>query len=348
MYAAAAVLASMLLAARPGAPKPIHPGALMIWHYDPPEPALGAAGYWYNNLIGSDVRIDGSNGFVSSPNALVLTADYWPGNWGDAGAGVRHPATPGLPVVFSTRVKADATTQAIGLILRVWDGDPVGGGVGALLQEYTLSKSDIGSGWQTWTPGSATPSVAEIIVELTARDPSQTFKTTGAWAVDDFAVLTTEDIAMAKRREIREALVTRLLTITTGNGYAQTVSDVSTGPVRIPDGVTSFPHVTLLHGEEVKTVHTLGRTRGVVTFYAGVVCRQSATARADDQCDDLCADIEKAVRTFASGQFLALGYIENVFVGGIDPMELSPEIARDIAAWTVPIEVTYTYLNGQP
>jgi hypothetical protein len=320
-------------------------GCSVIWTFEPPEPGLDEAGGWYHSLVNSGLAIDGSQGSTSGLNALVLTFDRRPFRWGAAGAGVIVGVTPGMPTSLFTKVKADATIETITLRVQVYDFDAVNH-YGPLLAEFSVAKSGLGAGWQSWVPGSFTPGQSLVIVEVVALGGAT--GTVGVWAVDDFSVIGSEEEDMTKRREIREAIVTRIGTVTTGNGYTLSVGEVTTGPTRMDDPGRLYPLVAVKHGEEVKTVHTLQRKSSVITFYVGVACQRTDSADPDDTADDLCGEIEKALELFGGGQWLGLGYVENVFVVGVDPEELTPEIARDMAAWTMAVEVTYTHDRRAP
>jgi len=164
---------------------PILEGAV-IYHFDPPEPGLDEAGGWFHYLVNSGLAIDGSQGYVSSPNALVLTFDRTPFHWGAAGAGKLVPVNAGISHRIAMMVKADATLPAITLRVQIFDKDP-SGYYGPMLGNFLVSQSGIGSGWQLWSPGSITPSESEVIVEVVADGGA--VNDVGIWAVDDFAVV---------------------------------------------------------------------------------------------------------------------------------------------------------------
>jgi hypothetical protein len=213
----------------------------------------------------------------------------------------------------------------------------------------SIAKLDLGilPGWHRVVIGSFVSDVGvDPDVLLFNLKPTGHIYADGRWVIDDIEVVEDED--MTKRREIREALFARIGTVSTANGYTVDLGEVVMGPTRIPDGVGAWPHVSLRHGEEAKTISTLGRKSSVLTFYAGVACKRTDTADPDDQADDACGEIEKAVELFANGAWLGLGYVQNVFVVGIDPEELTPEVARDMAAWVMTIEVTYVHNRRQP
>jgi len=143
-----------------------------------------------------------------------------------------------------------------------------------------------------------------------------------------------EEAEMSKRRDIRSAIVARIQAVTVANGYALDIQNVVVGPTRLPDGVENTPHVSVTHGEEVKSLRTLtalGRKDVSSSFMVGVVCKRTETADPDDLCDDACGEIEKALELHENGAWSGFGtYVSNVFVTALDPVELPSEIAKDM------------------
>jgi hypothetical protein len=153
---------------------------------------------------------------------------------------------------------------------------------------------------------------------------------------------------MSKRREIREAMVARVGTVLVSNGYALSIGEAVTGPMRVPTSVQAWPHVQIRHGEEIKVVDAFTTKNVGAQFRIGVFCKKSETTNPDDECEDGCAEIEKALELFEDGQWLGLGYIENVFVSGIDPEELPPEVGSDVRLWVMTVDVTYNHDRRDP
>jgi hypothetical protein len=158
---------------------------------------------------------------------------------------------------------------------------------------------------------------------------------------------------MGKRRDIRAALVASMQTVSVANGYALTVGEVIVGPVRIPDGIQAYPHVSVLRGEEVKALQAFGRKQCVLTFFVGVACKRSETTDPEEECDDVCAELERAIERSpidpgGNGKWLNLSYVTNVFVSNIDPLDTSPEIAPELATSIMTVDVTYNHDRRNP
>ena len=157
---------------------------------------------------------------------------------------------------------------------------------------------------------------------------------------------------MSKRREIRTALLNRVATVTVANGFALTLGEVKLGPRRFPDDVGAWPSVAVMHGEESKELRTmtaLGTKSAVLSFSIGVGCRRTESTEPDDQCDDTCAEIEKALETHADGVWTGFPpYVDNVFVSSIDPEELSEEVGKGDAVWFMTALVTYHHNRRSP
>jgi hypothetical protein len=317
---------------------------------------------WYTESVSGTAAITGAYGYHSAPVALAIEGD----NTGLlAGFGQRDatlgnglpPTIPGETYTIWAWVNADAASEDTPALFDVasWL---------ATVTQLQLLKSQVpGSGWQRVMVGSYVnrridgqpfDPVHDGIGTVVLTFQISTFNGSGfgslakgRWLFDDVEIVSVEEEAMTKRREIREAITSRIAAVTIANGYAVNVGQVETGPVRI-ETITSFPHVSVKHGEEEKKVGAFQTKDSTITYYVGVVCKRTDSAGADSQCDDFCGEIEKALELFSGGQFLGLGYVTNVFVNGIDPAELTPEVARDLAAWSMSVAVTYTHARRQP
>jgi hypothetical protein len=289
-------------------------------------------------LTGSASVTDSFGGHTGT-SSLQLTGRHSHGSgdlWGTSSQAVS--VTPGETYNVALWINGDAYSTTP---LRVTVDD------GVSPTSFDLA-APTASGWHLWEPGSYTPQAASVDVtfqSLIPTGPGSGLGTSGYWLVDDVSF---ESDAMSKRRDIREALVAAIGTVTTGNGYSLTLGEVTTGTVRVPDGVEGWPHVQVRHGEEVKQLGALQRKASSVTFLVGVFCKADGSTEPDDQCDDACGEIEKAVESFSGGQFLSLGYVQNVFVNAIDPEELPPELHRDTRLWVMTIQVDYTHDRRDP
>lgn len=213
-----------------------------------------------------------------------------------------------------------------------------------------ILKSQMGSGMQLVNLGSFMPIEADLtlfaaLFNNRIQDPPN--ETKGRWVVGEI-LIGSVGFEMSKRREIREALVARAGSVLIGNGYALSIGEAVTGPMRVPGSVNGWPHVQVRHGEEIKTVDAFTTKSVGASFRIGVFCRKSETTNPDDQCEDACAEIEKALELFENGQWLGLSYIENVFVAEIDPEELSPEVGSDVRLWVMTVDVTYNHDRRDP
>jgi hypothetical protein len=216
-----------------------------------------------------------------------------------------------------------------------------------------IYKSELGTGMQPIELGSFVPTEANLILfaalyNSRIQDPPNA--TVGRWEVGE--ILIGEPFAqgfeMSKRREIRERIVARCGTVLVGNGYALSIGEAVTGPLLVPGSVNAWPHVQVRHGEEIKVVDAFTTKNVGAQFRVGMFCRKSETTNPDDQCEDGCAEIEKALELFENGQWLGLPYIENVFVSGIDPEELPPEVGNDVRLWVMTVDVTYNHDRRDP
>jgi len=157
----------------------------MIYTFEPPEPGMDEDGGWYHVLVNSECFINDQYGSVSSPNALSVFANYAPFYWGDASAGKVVPTQAGGLYLIASMVNASASHADVTLTIRVYDKDP-GAWYGALLGEFTITKAQLGAGWQLWNAGAVTATSGNIIVEVLAKNPAKRFD--GRWVLDNFAV----------------------------------------------------------------------------------------------------------------------------------------------------------------
>ena len=303
----------------------------MRFTFDPPETG------WTCNGSASIVEDPTA---PTQPNALRLA-------WGIGSDPRAYRDLTGLTVgqSYAVRVRCNFDgVNAPGLVsVRVLYND------GNSFDAY-LNKNPLVSGWELRDIGTLVYDVPDARLQIIGTHHAGFL---GVAFIDDLELVSAEEEDMSKRREIREALIARVKTVTTANSYALTLGEVVAGVVRVPDGVQAWPHVAVKHGEEIKSIQTLGRKSSVVTFFIGVFCKQTSSDEPDDQCDDACGEIEKAIERGpgdegADGKWLGLGYVQNVFVSGVDPEELPAEIARDVRLWVMTVEVSYSHARRDP
>lgn len=162
-----------------------------------------------------------------------------------------------------------------------------------------------------------------------------------------------EGFEMSKRREIREKIVERVGAVLTGNGYALSIGEAVTGPVPSPGAINFWPHVGVHYGVESKEVDAFGTKQSTAMFELFVLCRKTEGIEPDDQCDDACGEIEKALEISRDDDgntvaMLGLSYVTDVFVADISPTELPKTISLDIRCWRMDVAVTYTHDRRDP
>ncbi len=330
----------------------------MIWQFDPPEPGLNEPGGWVAvSALGAEIT--GARGAYSQPSALVLAASYFSLAHFEGEVYTELAVTPGATAKISMLVKANETTDEIALRLRVYDKDPLVFYGALLLLDSTITKAEAGVGFHLWEPGSYTPATNTIVIQLSVADPAHQHSTRGAWVIDDVIAADGEEEEMSKRREVRNALVDRIKSVTVANGYGLTLdpSGVVKGPVLFPTGIKTWPHVSVTFGEFRTEVHTLGgRMKTTLQCRVGLACQTSASATADDLCDDLYAEITNAicvgprdpdVNSTYRAPWLGLAYIDDVQVSDGDPADLPPDVARGMALLQLTVTVVYNHLRRQ-
>jgi len=148
----------------------------------------------------------------------------------------------------------------------------------------------------------------------------------------------------ARRRACRDAVVALLKTITTGNGYNSDIGEV-TDEKKSRRDISAFPAVIVGYGVEEKEQAAMHMKRGILTLRMVQFCEEPG---AEDKNDDLSADIEKALETQVGGQFLSLGYVDEVTVILIDPADEKQSTALGMLQWVVEVEITYRHTRADP
>lgn len=165
-----------------------------------------------------------------------------------------------------------------------------------------------------------------------------------SWYLDTWSFLTDlEDEDMTKRQEIRDAVVTTIESVT---------SPISlTGRVRTElqreDKIESFPEVHVLYGEENRRHNEMHRKKSDLYLNVLVWARKAATS-AEQQLDELTGAVETKLEAQTGGQWLGLGYVDNVTVEDILPFELDSKSMGDVRIYRVDVRVTYRYNRLSP
>lgn len=148
----------------------------------------------------------------------------------------------------------------------------------------------------------------------------------------------------ARRRSIRDAIVALLKTITVANSYLTEIGEV-TDEKKGRREIIAFPAVVVGYGVEEKEQAAMHTKRGRLTVRLLLFCEEP---NAEDKSDDLSADIEKALETEVGGQFLSLGYVDDVTVTLVDPADEKLSTALGIFQWVVECVVSYRYPRTSP
>ena len=335
--------------------------ALKLYAFDEPE--------WQIEQEFGVVEITGAFGYHSAPVALRLEGNDTGFFAGDAfldpttGTGL-FPTIPGEPYTIRAWVNTDAADDHAFLRFSV---SALVAGLPYAVADFDFHKADLPAGdWQPFTVGtfidavSPGPGPVSLIFSVSAFADFGFDNVKGRWLVDDIEFTSAEEQEdMSKRRPIREAIVTRVKTVTTANGYSLTLDPAAVvkGPSNL-DKISSFPHISITHGDFVTVPMTLGgRSKTTMTTRIGIACKRSDVADADDQCDDVYGELANALCVGprdpdANGThkapWLGLSYITDVNVVEGDSLDLTPEVARDLAVLVLSVEVAYEHARRQP
>ena len=166
---------------------------------------------------------------------------------------------------------------------------------------------------------------------------------TATFHVDDWVLLlTAEDVEVAKRRDIKDAVEALLAGITTANGFQQDVGEVL-GELKRPDAITSWPALQCIYGDERRQHGELHRKFGTLQIHILVYTRDTETKNAAEVSDDLANDVEIRLETQSGAQFLGLGYVEQVTVSEIAPFEAGDAVEQNWRVAIVTVDVKYRY-----
>jgi len=152
------------------------------------------------------------------------------------------------------------------------------------------------------------------------------------------------ELADSLRRRIREALVERLKVITTGGGYSVDIGEV-TADKTSRRAISSFPAVIVGFGDEEKGQSAMHKKHGMLRFPLLLTC-EGPTAH--QQCDDVAADIEKALESVVVGTFIGLDFVDDVRVVLINRIEEKEAAALGLMQTLIDVLVVYRHPRAQP
>lgn len=165
-----------------------------------------------------------------------------------------------------------------------------------------------------------------------------------AWA---FNTDDEQDVAI-KRQEIRDAVVTAIQRVTMVNGHSLDVGEVGTTYQR-KDKIVDWPAVQVVYGEEERAHNELHRKRSELLLHAVCWCKgQGDTFTPEQEADELSAAVEQEVELHTGGQYLGLGYVDNVTLEGISPFETDEDMTGGTRLYILDIRVVYRYERGSP
>ena len=215
---------------------------------------------------------------------------------------------------------------------------------------WGVAGNDLSAGWQQVDLGLLAPPSMEITLVAWTTRTAGAFVSNADWHIDEWSYLTeAEDNALTKRREIRDAAATAAATITTANGHAVEVANVTTD-FRRPDKIESFPEVQVLFMEEEREPGEMHRKRSELSLrlivWANGTDGSGLDAKA--QCDEIAGSVEKVIEAQSGGQHLGLGYVDNAVVNTIDAFESEPDAKLGLCVYAVGVLVTYRYDRLNP
>lgn len=298
-----------------------------------------------------EAAITDIHGSRSSPNALYLRAFRRPSPaplTGFSTASKSFTVTPGEPLPVSVFLFGDSASS-IRLNLTLDDG------IGSTT--WTLTAS-LGFGFLEWEPGTFTPASSSVTVTFNAPAPTSlppgSLGIFGEWVIDDLqlgsAPLTDVDM---KLLDIRDALATRIGTVTIANGYQIDIGEVVKSPTMLK-AANAFPQVQFVGVDETKEFHTVGgRMNSVVDVSLAIVAKATADASAMDLALIAYGEIQKAVclgpgDTGANGMWLGLSYVQGVYVSDSESIDMPTEIERGMAARHMNVRINYHHGRIDP
>lgn len=280
--------------------------------------------------------VDGAFGVtLPDPPDLLLRArrtgvepDY--GDWGDGSAWQTVTVTPGVSYRIRADVRiADEPSGPANFLLRVKDGTAE--------RQTLLSVEYAALGRDAWTDVSAlyTPNSSSLEVRFAAEHVGEAF--------GDFFVNRTEVYEMAITRQIKDAMVADLESITAGNGYNFTVAEVGVEPKPAPE--VTKPAVFILPGEGGSSeLAQLTNAAGIAsqTYTLQLVVD---SAQPNEDMDNFLDDVRNAIER-SSSNVNAVSGVEMAAVTGWSEIVTDPGISQNTYFREATVEVRYLYTRG--
>lgn len=218
-----------------------------------------------------------------------------------------------------------------------------GNGVFFLVDEITPT---VGV-WSQWVSGELESLGATWRVRVDGQVPGFGVN---EWWVDDWVL---EPYGMARRRTIKDAVITALADLTIANGYSVDVGDIVDGDV--PDRmVNSKPGIAVRY---ITQRNRFGDGDGPSPFQAvlgGVAAQLSLELRfhgevSFDQLDDMAADAEQLLQVRTDSNFLGLGYVCDVRTMVTEPLDdRDSRLTGDQYLWHSQVLIDFTYDRNSP
>lgn len=185
------------------------------------------------------------------------------------------------------------------------------------------------------------PKVALIVEGWNLSNPGPPYPATSAhWITDAYGLYKEASEEMTKRQEIRDNAVAALETISALTGRVRT-------EVRRPDKIEGYPEAHVLYGDEDRSHNEMHRKKGRLRLHIFLWARDAATS-AENQLDELVADVEQKLEAQTLGSWLSLSYIEQVSVVGVIPFEVDSDAQGGVRVYRVDVQIDYRYNRLSP
>ena len=168
------------------------------------------------------------------------------------------------------------------------------------------------------------------------------------WRFDTWAFQSAQEVEdVAKRRDIKDAVVSVLAGITVANLHAVEVASV-TGDYTRGGKVTNWPEIQVVYGDESRVDSAMHIKKGQLLLHCLVWCKGDDTYTAEEQQDEVLASIESILETQTNAQFIGLSYVDNVNVEDIEVLRADGDQMADAVLYVVTVRVIYRYDRTDP